>query len=381
MVYKINKHSTVSKKQLSFLASLVFIFSLFFLAKQQRRGTVDNLSLEPFCEQVEKQGAFSASLERVVLQPPVPLKRCHPPELKCLSGNRTLNKRDFEVYDVFMFSFEVDALEIRFHELDDLVDHFVIIESNVDHKGYPKPLLWKTLQHDSRFSPFRSKVIHIVREADITFSKANRSRNNVNWEFEVQTYEKALEFCRFLPHDAVVILGFVDEVVSRQALFEALYCGQHQYPLSFGIWFPFGNFERAFASDFPIGDHKFTYGYPSLRYASQCTSGSYREQFRRYILGGLHISNYCFHPFVILKEMTATDYGVDSEHMSRERCMEHLNICHAASMDRTVSIKEIPANDVPAIYIPWLIKCNPDRYPSLMLKRIKEHLYNFNICG
>ncbi|GJD07103.1 hypothetical protein Gasu2_14820 [Galdieria sulphuraria] len=324
---------------------------------------------EDFCEQVERDGPLKAVLERILLQPDSPVSQlCKEwkPELHCRKGQTFRPQGPVQVYDIFLFSFEVDALEIRFHELNELVDHFVILECNIDHKGYPKPLLWNILKDDPRFLPFRSKVIHIVREVPLDAVRGDR--NKIEWSFEQQSWEKALEFCRFLPSNAIVMLGFVDEIVSRQALYEAIYCDPHpSYPLSFGIWFPFGHLERAYKSDWPVEGHPYTYGYPSLRYANQCSEGTFRQQFSSHQLGGLHLSNYCFPPFVILKELTGTEYGSESFHnMTQEQCKHLVSNCEGSTFGRTVPLDQVPEEDMEAVYIPWFVKCHPNRYPALM---------------
>jgi len=355
---------------------LFLVFSYHEISLFPRYFSFRDTSQINFCEQVQREGPMKAALERTLWQPPVPLsKSCssYKRDLRCTRGQPASSQNPIEIYDIFLFSFEVDALEIRFHELDELVSHFVIVESNIDHKGYPKPLLWNMLKHDPRFVPFRSKVIHVVRDVPLDSVQGNRSA--IEWKFEQQSWEKALEFCRFLPPQAIVMLGFVDEIVSRQALYDAIYCEDHSpgsnitsaLPLSFGIWFPFGHLERAFRTDWPIQGHPYTYGYPSLRYASQCSSGTFRQQFARYKLGGLHISNYCFPPFVILKELTGTEYGSESlQNMTKEQCQQLVSHCQGQSFKRTVPLDQVPEEDLDAVYIPWFVKCNPKRYPSLM---------------
>ena len=47
-----------------------------------------------------------------------------------------------KVYDLFPFNSELDLLEMRLYELDDVVDKFVIIEETHSHRGSPKPLFY-----------------------------------------------------------------------------------------------------------------------------------------------------------------------------------------------------------------------------------------------
>jgi beta-1,4-mannosyl-glycoprotein beta-1,4-N-acetylglucosaminyltransferase len=44
------------------------------------------------------------------------------------------------IYDCFMFCDELDLLEIRLHELADLVDKFVVVEGDLTLSGKPKPV-------------------------------------------------------------------------------------------------------------------------------------------------------------------------------------------------------------------------------------------------
>jgi beta-1,4-mannosyl-glycoprotein beta-1,4-N-acetylglucosaminyltransferase len=64
------------------------------------------------------------------------------------------------IYDCFSFYNELDLLEIRFRELDAVVDRFVVAEATVTHAGRPKPLYFA--ESAARFAAWRDKIIHIV---------------------------------------------------------------------------------------------------------------------------------------------------------------------------------------------------------------------------
>lgn len=66
------------------------------------------------------------------------------------------------IYEGFMFFNELDLLEIRLHELDKLVDKFILVESHIKHDGGPKPLYYG--DNLSRFSEFNHKIIHIIAD-------------------------------------------------------------------------------------------------------------------------------------------------------------------------------------------------------------------------
>jgi beta-1,4-mannosyl-glycoprotein beta-1,4-N-acetylglucosaminyltransferase len=66
------------------------------------------------------------------------------------------------VYDCFTFFNELDLLEIRLHELDPVVDKFVLVESPMTFTNQPKPLYYA--ENKDRFAQFNNKIIHIVLE-------------------------------------------------------------------------------------------------------------------------------------------------------------------------------------------------------------------------
>lgn len=64
-----------------------------------------------------------------------------------------------KIYDCFPFFNELDVLEIRFKEMYNTVDYFVLVESNVSHSGKPKEYIFE--QNKERFAPYLDKVRHI----------------------------------------------------------------------------------------------------------------------------------------------------------------------------------------------------------------------------
>ena len=48
-----------------------------------------------------------------------------------------------KIYDGFLFYNELDLLEIRLNVLNDVVDHFILIESSVTHSGQPKSFIFE----------------------------------------------------------------------------------------------------------------------------------------------------------------------------------------------------------------------------------------------
>lgn len=60
--------------------------------------------------------------------------------------------------DAILMSSELDLLEIRMEELNSVVDHFFIIESNATFTGLPKDTYFAANQ--ARFAKFEKKIIY-----------------------------------------------------------------------------------------------------------------------------------------------------------------------------------------------------------------------------
>ncbi len=63
--------------------------------------------------------------------------------------------------DLVPFSYELDILEIRLHELEEVVDVFVIAESTVSFKKWKKPLILASVLNTPRFQRFRDKILYM----------------------------------------------------------------------------------------------------------------------------------------------------------------------------------------------------------------------------
>lgn len=66
------------------------------------------------------------------------------------------------VFDGFTFFNELDVLEVRLHELDPVVDTFVLVEATRTFSGKPKPLHFEA--NKGRFERFLPKIRHVVVE-------------------------------------------------------------------------------------------------------------------------------------------------------------------------------------------------------------------------
>jgi hypothetical protein len=66
------------------------------------------------------------------------------------------------VFDAFAFNSEYFALEARLHELDAVVDYFVVVEATLAFSGKQKPLFFAQDRNNSRWAPYLHKIIHVT---------------------------------------------------------------------------------------------------------------------------------------------------------------------------------------------------------------------------
>lgn len=114
------------------------------------------------------------------------------------------------IVDAFIFFNELDLLELRLRELDDLIDHFVLAQGEETFAGNPKPMYFDPLE--ARWSPWRNRisVVTVPRLA----------RVNSRWEREAYARNTlASSMGRFLPTDDV-IFSDVDEIPDKQRIRE-----------------------------------------------------------------------------------------------------------------------------------------------------------------
>ena len=64
------------------------------------------------------------------------------------------------IIDTFVFSEELDLLEVRLNELDSVVDYFVIVEASKTQSRLDKPLFFK--ENSKRYEKFLHKIVHVV---------------------------------------------------------------------------------------------------------------------------------------------------------------------------------------------------------------------------
>jgi beta-1,4-mannosyl-glycoprotein beta-1,4-N-acetylglucosaminyltransferase len=109
-----------------------------------------------------------------------------------------------KVIDTFMFYNELDVLELRLMVLDKYVDMFVLVESEVTHKGCRKELLFE--KNKSRFEKWIPKIKHII----VTEDESPKEKDP--WSREKYQRSCILRGLVDVSDDSIVMISDVDEI-------------------------------------------------------------------------------------------------------------------------------------------------------------------------
>jgi len=112
--------------------------------------------------------------------------------------------------DTFMFYNELDILELRLEILDPYVDHFVIVEAEVNHIGGPKKLFFQ--ENKERYDKWSSKIIHVI----VTAEEAPKDENP--WSREKYQRECITRGLDSIPNSATVMISDIDEIPNMEVI-------------------------------------------------------------------------------------------------------------------------------------------------------------------
>lgn len=112
------------------------------------------------------------------------------------------------IFDCMLFFNELDLLEIRLHELSNVVDRFVVVESTWTFSGHPKPLVYR--ENRDRFRGFSDRIVHVVVD-DLPSGDDHWARERHQREAVARGLAEAL------PND-IVMLSDVDEIPRAEAV-------------------------------------------------------------------------------------------------------------------------------------------------------------------
>src|SRR5690606_38718308 len=118
-----------------------------------------------------------------------------------------------KIYDAVIFFNELELLKIRFEELYDVVDHFVVVEGSLTFTGNQKPLYFAENRH--LFSRFEDKIIYVLVE---DFPPATSDPQRDSWTREIHQRNGIIRgLCNCADED-VIIISDTDEIPRREVI-------------------------------------------------------------------------------------------------------------------------------------------------------------------
>lgn len=112
------------------------------------------------------------------------------------------------VYDCFIFFNELDILEIRLNELNDVVDKFVLVEADRTFQNNPKPFIFEENKH--RFNKFLNKIIHIKLTSYPLFIPVINPFSP--WKLEFYQRDSVVKGLKNCKPDDIIMISDVDEI-------------------------------------------------------------------------------------------------------------------------------------------------------------------------
>lgn len=125
---------------------------------------------------------------------------------KKLYAKFTGNQR--RIYDAFIFYNELDLLELRLEELNDVVDYFVLVEATKTFRNNDKPLYFS--ENKERYEKFLNKIIHVVVD--------DMPEEQDPWLREHHQRNCIIRGLTGIKENDLVIISDVDEILNADAV-------------------------------------------------------------------------------------------------------------------------------------------------------------------
>jgi beta-1,4-mannosyl-glycoprotein beta-1,4-N-acetylglucosaminyltransferase len=123
-----------------------------------------------------------------------------------------------KIVDCFTFYNELDMLEYRLAAMNDVVDHFVLVEATHTHAGKEKPLYYE--ENKQRYAKWSDKIVHVVvRDMPFVYPNINYEANEQwqNENYQRNAIQRGFNTISFSDED-VLMISDLDEIVDPNLL-------------------------------------------------------------------------------------------------------------------------------------------------------------------
>lgn len=355
----------------------------------------------------ERSKIIDQLVQYAIIEPIIHLNDSCKPQIKLslncedyplsFNGTRYPQTPKPKIAHLIQYGFETDVLEILLSEIYDYVDKIFIAESEITHyQSIKKTLVWPLLSKQKRFQQYLDKIVyfHITSEMIEDYSKnlSNEDKFSI-WKNEI--IQEQLRFKLFLKwnennnyyfrDDDIIGFGDTDEIPSFHNLILLKKCIM-KGTIDIGIWFTFGQINKYFLSHHPIFNHKDTLGDPTYWYLKDAIKKGNPSRNRGkspfFILGGIHLTHYGYLPNLILKDLSKTEnegsflLAIVRRLLSRHATVEEISRKIFFDVESEAeNYFDLPSEKLnhPPFMVPWIMQCNPLRYPSFFENYQPDH--------
>lgn len=145
------------------------------------------------------------------------------------------------IYDCFIFFNEMELLELRLKILEDVVDRFVLVESDATFRGATKPLHYR--DNAARFARWAAKIVYVP--------VTDMPQSGTAWDREHHQRRAITRGLDGAAHDDLVVITDVDEVPRPEVLLRLAGEATTPVTLRMDMYYYFANVLISRRWDFP----------------------------------------------------------------------------------------------------------------------------------
>ena len=125
--------------------------------------------------------------------------------------------------DAFLYFDEKELVELRIKYLNDLVDHFIVVEADVTHQGKKKEWNFEPLLK-SNLKNFSQKIHYHKLKIDMNEADSERGwiyekvKGGRSWKIENMQRNYIKEACKDFAAKDIIIISDLDEIPSREKI-------------------------------------------------------------------------------------------------------------------------------------------------------------------